>query len=88
MDLDAHDAFFRAGDGAGLEVEVGGHRLAVDVHHGVEAALAEDVDDHGQRLDKLLAVLSSLGLSVLVVDQVQASRIERILTENQPPQHG
>lgn len=38
--------------------------------------------------DKLLAVLSSLGLSVLVVDQVQASRIERILTENQPPQHG
>lgn len=38
--------------------------------------------------DKLLAVLSSLGLSVLVVDQVQASRIERILTEKQAPQHG
>lgn len=38
--------------------------------------------------DKLLAVLSSLGLSVLVIDRVQASRIEHILTEKQAPQHG
>lgn len=35
--------------------------------------------------DKLLAVLSSLGLSVLVIDRVQASRIEHILTEKQAP---
>ena len=35
--------------------------------------------------DKLLAVLSSLGLSVLVIDRVQASRIEHMLTEKQAP---
>jgi transcriptional regulator with XRE-family HTH domain len=42
--------------------------------------------EHGRPVttDKLLAVLSTLGLAVLVVDQVQASRIENLMTKHAP----
>ena len=43
--------------------------------------------EHGRPVtsDKLLAVLSSLGLAVLVVDHVQASQLERLLATKHAP---
>lgn len=71
----------------------------MDVNHDSKIADASRSFTHGDHCgatgragaqcpvtsEKLLAVLASLGLSVLVVDRVQASRIEHLLLEQQAP---
>lgn len=42
---------------------------------------------HPVTSDKLLAVLSSLGLTVLMVDHIQAGRIDAFLSNHAPKHH-